>query len=157
MRTTTHCTPAALRAGFTGNKLLTWNYLRRSRAKMHNGYSICTCNTSYDRVDSGSEFPGLKTTVFDLFWAVLGAYKRPPYILVYFLPRFVLISGGSKIKDRRKSPYRRKRIHPVIQEWKTGEMSTVVLLIFTRYWRSRVSRSPFLLAIFSISLSGPWG
>ncbi len=28
------------------------------------------------RVDSGSEFPGLKTTVFDDFWAVLGAYKR---------------------------------------------------------------------------------
>ncbi len=27
----------------------------------------------YHRVDSGGEFPGLKTTVFDHFWAVLGA------------------------------------------------------------------------------------
>ncbi len=27
-------------------------------------------------MDSGSEFPGLKTTAFDHFWAVLGAYKR---------------------------------------------------------------------------------
>ncbi len=25
---------------------------------------------------SGGEFPGLKTTVFDHFWTVLGAYKR---------------------------------------------------------------------------------
>ncbi len=28
------------------------------------------------RLYSGDEFPGLKTTVFDHFWAVLGAYKR---------------------------------------------------------------------------------
>ena len=28
------------------------------------------------RVYSGGEFPGLKTTVFGHFWAVLGAYKR---------------------------------------------------------------------------------
>ncbi len=34
------------------------------------------CPLSDDRVDSGSEFPGLKTTVFDHFWAVFGAYKR---------------------------------------------------------------------------------
>ncbi len=27
------------------------------------------------RVDSGGEFPGLKTAVFDHFWAVLGAYR----------------------------------------------------------------------------------
>ncbi len=27
-------------------------------------------------MDSGGDFMGLKTTVFDHFWAVLGAYKR---------------------------------------------------------------------------------
>ncbi len=32
--------------------------------------------TARDRVYSGGEFPGLKTTVFDHFGAVFGAHKR---------------------------------------------------------------------------------
>ncbi len=62
-----------------------------------------TLKKSFNTVYSGGEFPGLKTTVLGHFWAVLGAYKRhtvPPYTLVYFLPRFVLNSGGSKIRGK---------------------------------------------------------
>ena len=45
-------------------------------------------NRLFNRVDSGSEFPGLKTTVFAHFWAVLGAYKRhtPPTYWSTFSP-----------------------------------------------------------------------
>ena len=32
----------------TGNKLLTGNFLRNSSAKIHNHYSIRTCNMSYE-------------------------------------------------------------------------------------------------------------
>ncbi len=63
--------------------------------------NVQTIVQTHIRVDSDGEFPGLKTTVFGHFWTVSGAYKRhTPYILVYFLPRFVLISGGSKIRGK---------------------------------------------------------
>ncbi len=39
----------------------------------------------YLRVDSGGEFPGLKTTVFGHFWAVSGAYPGRPGVAT-FLP-----------------------------------------------------------------------
>ncbi len=50
---------------------------------------------------SVGEFQGLKLTVFDHFghfWVLIK--DIPPYILVYFLPRFVLTSGGSKIRGK---------------------------------------------------------
>ena len=52
---------------------------------------------SFNRMYSGGEFLGLKTTVlgdFGQFWVLIKGI--PPYTLVYFLPRFVLISGGVK-------------------------------------------------------------
>ncbi len=51
------------------------------------------------------KFPGLKKTVFfkqtisfGQFWVLIKSI--PPYRLVYFLPRFVLISGVSKIRGK---------------------------------------------------------
>ena len=50
------------------------------------------------RVYFTDEFAGLKLAIFDHFCGVLVTYKGiPPYISVYFLSRFGLISGGSKI------------------------------------------------------------
>ena len=58
----------------------------------------------YPNVYSTSAFAGLKLAIFDHFSEVLVTYKRhTPYILVFFLSRFVLISmgGGSKIRQEK--------------------------------------------------------
>ena len=58
------------------------------------------------RVYSTGAFVGLKLAIFDHFCDHLVTYKGiPPYILVYFLSRFSLISGGSKI-DVKKAEIR---------------------------------------------------
>ena len=54
------------------------------------------------RVYSGCEFPGLKKTVFEHFWAVWGAYKRyTPYIIIALLsPQICTDLRGSKIRGK---------------------------------------------------------
>ena len=53
-----------------------------------------------DRVYSGSEFPGLKMTVFDHFWSVLGAYKRHiPLHIDLLSPQICTDLMGVKISD----------------------------------------------------------
>ncbi len=55
-----------------------------------------------NRVDSGDEFPGLKTTVFGHFWAVSGAYKRhTPLHIGLFSPQICTdLRGGPKIRGK---------------------------------------------------------
>ncbi len=69
------------------------------------------------RLYSSGEFPGLKTTVFGHFWAVLDAYKRhTPLHIGLLSPQICTDLRGvnNPWKIRRKSAYRRKRIHPVV-------------------------------------------
>ncbi len=68
----------------------------------HDNINLITMQTRAEmcfyRVYSIGEFAGLKLAVFDHLSDVLVNYKGiSPYILVCFLPRFGLISGGSKI------------------------------------------------------------
>ncbi len=58
------------------SQLCTFQSHCRLRGRQRRRHTSWLCLKLHDRVDSGSEFPGLKTTVFDHFWAVLGAYKR---------------------------------------------------------------------------------
>ena len=55
----------------------------------------------FNRVDSVGEFPGLKPTVFDHFWAVLGACKgHTPLHFSLLSPQICTDLRGSKIRGK---------------------------------------------------------